>query len=68
MINTLKDIWTVFSIEVRRVFGDRMVLLIFFLAPILYPFIFCYIYHNENVENMAVAVVDEAQCEESKRF
>jgi ABC-2 type transport system permease protein len=68
MINTLKDIWTVFSIEVRRVFGDRMVLLIFFLAPILYPFIFCFIYHNENVENMPVAVVDEARCEESKRF
>lgn len=68
MINTLKDIWTVFSIEVRRVFGDRMVLLIFFLAPLLYPFIFCFIYHNENVENMSIAVVDEAQCEESKRF
>lgn len=68
MIKNLKDIWTVFSIEVRRVFGDRMVLLIFFLAPILYPFIFCFIYHNENVENMSIAVVDEAQCEESKRF
>ena len=47
MINTLKDIWTVFSIEVRRVFSDRMVLLIFFLAPILYPFIFCFLYHTE---------------------
>ena len=53
MINTLKDIWTVLSIEVRRVFGDRMVLLIFFLAPLLYPLIFCYMYHNENVEDMA---------------
>ena len=68
MINTLKDIWTVLSIEVRRVFSDRMVLLIFFLAPLLYPLIFCYMYHNENVEDMAVAVVDEAQCKESKRF
>ena len=68
MINTLKDIWTVLSIEVRRVFSDRTVLLIFFLAPILYPFIFCYMYRNENVENLAVAVVDEARCEESKRF
>lgn len=68
MINTLKDIWTVFSIEVRRVFGDRMVLLIFFLAPILYPFIFCFLYHNENVENMSIAVVDEARSADSKRF
>ncbi len=68
MINTLKDIWMVLSIEVRRVFSDRMVLLIFFLAPLLYPLIFCFIYHNENVENMSVAIVDESPSEDSRRF
>ena len=68
MIRTLHDIWTVLSIEVRRVFGDSTVLLIFFLAPLLYPLIFCYMFHAENVENMPVAVVDEAVCRESKRF
>lgn len=68
MFNTLKDIWTVFSIEVRRVFGDRMVLLIFFLAPLLYPLIFCLIYHNENVEDMPIAIVDESPSQDSKRF
>ena len=68
MFNTLKDIWTVLSIEVRRVFGDRMVLLIFFLAPLLYPVIFCFIYHNENVENMPIAIVDESPSQDSKRF
>ena len=68
MINKLKDIWTVFSIEVRRVFGDTTVLLIFFIAPIIYPLLFCAIYHNENVENMPIAVVDQAPCDASKRF
>ncbi len=68
MMSKLKDIWTVLSIEVRRVFGDRMVLLIFFLAPLLYPLIFCCIYHNENVEDMSIAIVDEACSEESKRI
>ena len=68
MIKILRDIWLVFSIEVRRVFSDKTVMLIFFIAPLLYPLIFCGIYHNENVENMSVAVVDEAQCRESKRF
>ena len=34
----------------------------------LYPLIFCCLYHNENVENMAVAVVDDARCDESRRF
>lgn len=68
MFNALKDIWTVFSIEVRRVFGDPTVLLIFFLAPIIYPLLFCAIYHNENVEDMPIAIVDEQPCDVSKRF
>ena len=68
MIKVLYDIWTVLSIEVRRVFGDTTVRLIFFIAPILYPLIFCYMFHAENVENMSVAVVDESPCQESKRF
>lgn len=56
------------SIEVRRVFSDSTVLLIFFIAPIIYPILFCGFYHNENVENLPVAVVDERPCEISKRF
>ena len=68
MLKKLSDIWLVFSTEVRRVFGDRMVLLIFFLAPLLYPLAFCFIYHNESVENLPVAVVDQSHCEASRRF
>jgi len=68
VIKVLRDIWMVFSIEVRRVFSDTMVLVIFFLAPIIYPLLFCAIYYNENVEDLSVAVVDDAMCKESKRF
>lgn len=64
----LYDIWEVLSAEVRRVFGDSTVLLIFFIAPLLYPLIFCYMYRTENVQDLPVAVVDEAVCNESKRF
>ena len=64
----LNDIWTVFSTEVRRVFSDNAVLLIFFIGPIIYPLIFCSMYSNENVENMAVAVVDEHPSDDSRRF
>lgn len=64
----LYDIWTALSAEVRHVFSDSTVLLIFFIAPLLYPLIFCYMYKTENVENLPVAVVDEAVCLESKRF
>ena len=67
-VSTLIDIWNVFAIEVRRVFSDTTVLLIFFIAPIIYPLLFCGIYHNENVEDMSVAVVDESPSTYSKRF
>ena len=62
------DIWDVLSSEVRRVFKDSTVLLIFFFAPLLYPIILCFMYKNENVRNLPVVVVDEARCDESKRF
>lgn len=64
----LQDIWEVFSAEVRRVFSDRLVLLVFFIATVLYPLIFCCIYLNEVVVNLPVAVVDESHCETSKRL
>lgn len=62
------EIWQALNTEVRRVFGDTTVLLIFFIAPLLYPLIFCYMYSNENVQNLPVAVVDQSRCEASKRF
>lgn len=64
----LYDIWEVLSAEVTRVFNDSTVLLIFFIAPLLYPLIFCYMYRTENVQDLPVAVVDEAVCDASKRF
>ena len=68
IINNLTDIWEVFSAEVRRVFSDKLLLLVFFVATVLYPLVFSCIYFNELVVDMRVAVVDESQCEASKRF
>ena len=64
----LKDIWQVFAVEVRRVFGSKMVLLVFFVATVLYPLVFCAIYSNEYMHNLPVALVDECHSEASKRF
>ena len=66
--NNLRDIWEVFTAEVRRVFSDKLLLLVFFVATVLYPLVFGCIYYNEAVTGMNVAVVDESQCKESKRF
>ena len=64
----LKDIWDIFVIEVRRVLHDKGVVLIFFIATIIYPLIFGAIYKNEMVRNVPVAVVDESRSEASQRF
>ena len=68
LANILGDIWSSTTFEMRRVFSDATVRLIFFIAPLLYPLVFCYMYINENVTNLPVAVVDQSHCEESKRF
>lgn len=68
MKNWLLDIWSVFTAEVRRVFHNKMVLLIFYVATIIYPIFFCCIYMNEQMTGMAVAVVDDARCTESRRM
>lgn len=68
LTQNLQDIWNVFSAEVRRIFTDRLVMLVFFVATIIYPLIFCFIYLNEVVEDLPVAVVDESHCEASRRL
>ena len=64
----LKDLWDIFVIEVERVLHDKGVILIFFIATIIYPLIFGAIYKNEMVRGVPVAVVDESCGEASRRF
>ena len=68
LLDALSDIWLVFTAEVRRVFGNPSVLLIFIGGSLIYPAIFCFVYLNEMVNMVPVAVVDESQSEASKRL
>jgi len=60
----LKDTFLVFVNEFRILFKDRGVVIIFTLAPLLYPILYGVLYNNETVENVPVAVVD---CSRSQR-
>lgn len=68
IINNFKDLWDVFTAEVRRVFSDKTTVVIFFLATVVYPPLYYYIYHLEMLTEMPVAVVDMSQGKASKRF
>ena len=52
IINNIKDTWNVFAAEVRRVFSDKTTIVIFFLATVVYPPLYYYIYHLEMLTEM----------------
>lgn len=56
----LKDIFEVFTLELHRIFTDGGVMLIFFVATLLYPLIFGAIYKHELVRNLPVAEIGRA--------
>lgn len=68
MKKTLKDIADICTTELRRIWNDKGVTLIFLIATLLYPLIFGAVYKNEMVRNVPIAVVDESQGSYGKRF
>lgn len=58
----------VFTRELHRIFTDSGVMLIFFVATLIYPFIYKAMYWNERIENIPVAVVDLSHSSESRDF
>ena len=63
-----KEAGFVFVEELRRVFRDPGVLIIFIVAGLLYPILYNCIYWKDNVDNVPVAVVDLSCSPESREF
>lgn len=64
----LSDWYAIFTNELRMIFSDSGVMIIFFLAVIAYPILYSLIYRNGTVDDMPVAVVDHSQSSDSRRF
>lgn len=64
----LSGVAQVCTAELRRVFSNSGVLLIFFVAGLGYPLLFNLIYQQENLFDVPIAVVDDSQSAESRRF
>lgn len=64
----LSGVSEVCTTELRRVFSNSGVLLIFFVAGLGYPILFNLIYEKENLTDIPVAVVDDSHSIESRRF
>lgn len=54
--------------ELRRIFSDSYVLIIFLLGGLIYPIVYGLIYYKGTVDEMPIAVVDLSQSADSRRF
>lgn len=54
--------------ELKNIFKDEGVLLFFFFLPIVYPLLYSWIYNNEVVRNVPVAIVDDSHSSASRKF
>lgn len=58
----------VFPHELKRIFTDPGVIVIFIVATLVYPLLYKAIYWNEQITDVPVAVVDLSQSAESRTF
>ena len=54
--------------ELKQIFSDWGVMLIFFVAGLAYPLLYNVVYLNGILNDTPVAVVDEAACSQSREF
>ena len=64
----IKESGLVFTHELRTIFHDSGVMVIFFLGTLAYPFIYKAMYWNEQIKDIPVAVVDMSNSPESREF
>ena len=54
--------------ELKAVFKDQGVLIFFLLVPLAYPLVYAFIYTNEVVREVPVAVIDNSNTALSRQF
>jgi ABC-2 type transport system permease protein len=64
----ISDIATIWVNEMKMTVKDQGVLIFFILAPLMYPVLYSWIYNNEVVHDVPVAVVDMSRSHLSRQF
>lgn len=68
MKKLLLDIYYVWINELKLIFKDMAVILLFFIVPFAYPILYSFIYNNETVHDVKVVVVDDSNSALSREF
>lgn len=66
--NWFSDVYGIFTHELKSIFTDGGFLIIFFVAGLGYPLLYNYIYKNGVLEDTPIAVVDNSDCAQSRRY
>lgn len=64
----MKDFWGIFNHELKQIFSDWGVILIFFVAGLLYPILYNCVYLNGILNDTEIAVVDMSGSADSRRY
>lgn len=64
----LRDALGIFNLELKNILHDGGVMIIFIVAGFLYPVLYNFVYKNGILENTPIAVVDNADCSDSRRM
>lgn len=64
----IQDMATIWADEMKMTVKDEGVLIFFILVPLLYPLLYSWIYNNEVVREVPVAVVDNSHSALSREF
>lgn len=64
----IHDMCYIWWLEMKNIFKDEGVLIFLVLVPILYPLLYSWIYNNEVVRDVPVAVVDLSHTKTSREF
>lgn len=62
------DLNYIFREELRTIIRDKGVIIFFFLVPIGYPLLYTFIYTNEVVRDVPIAVVDDCRSAQSREY
>ena len=68
ILNGLRDMCYIWAKEMRSTFTDEGVLIFCILVPLGYPLLYSWIYNNEVVRDVPVAVVDLSHSAISREF
>ena len=62
------DVFFIMRRELQQIFTDRVVVMVFFVATIIYPMVVGYIYKREMMRDMAIGVADLSQTSLSRAY